>query len=332
MVRKIRTIQKHWRRSLLALAAFALAWAQPAAAWNAAGHKATARIAFELLSTEQRQEVSRILLTHPRFKEDFQAAMPRHIRNRSASAQALWVIQQASIWPDIVAIQDGRTRARFHRVTWHYINLPVYLTAADEKNLAGQLTQNMSLEFSPPLRQNLNVVQALRGNLAVWADQQATDAEKAVALCWILHLIGDLHQPLHNVALFSSAYFPKGDRGGNSVKVWHADGPTNMHAAWDGLPSDFADLEPGVLTADKLRTDNVRNHSIDFWLRRHHQLAKVFIYTDDVKDQLLNGLQKQEYPAIRLSDYYLDNARLLAKEQVILAGHRIAAMIAEPGK
>ena len=56
-------------------------------------------------------------------------------------------------------------------------------------------------------------------------------------------------------------------------------------------------------------------------------MATVFVYTEEVKSALLEGLKKGEFPAIELSDYYLDNGTLLAKEQVILAGHRIAGLL-----
>jgi len=124
--------------------------------------------------------------------------------------QALWEFERASIWPDIVGGLDDDNKAKFHHFSWHFINMPIYLEESDEQELAGKLDHNMSTEFSPPLRQNLNVIQALKGNLLLWTDNDASDAEKAVALCWILHLVGDMHQPLHNVALFSRAYFPKG--------------------------------------------------------------------------------------------------------------------------
>ncbi len=59
--------------------------------------------------------------------------------------------------------------------------------------------------------------------------------EKPIYLCWLLHLVGDVHQPLHCTALFSER-FPEGDRGGNLLRV-RIDGgePTKLHLLWDGL-------------------------------------------------------------------------------------------------
>ena len=64
-------------------------------------------------------------------------------------------------------------------------------------------------------------------------------------LCWVLHLVGDLHQPLHCAALFDRAHFPEGDKGGNSVKVRTHPlqrQPTALHALWDQLLGRSLDL------------------------------------------------------------------------------------------
>ncbi len=315
-----------WRVLLFASAAM-IFWTLPSYAWNATGHKATAEIAFGLLVPEQQQYVDRILRAHPRFRQDFAAHMPENLLDGPATAQALWLVRQASIWPDILRDIDEEDRARFHRGSWHYINMPVYLEESDEKKLDGKLEHNMSTEFSPPLRQNLNVIQALQGNLQVWGDSNSSDSEKAVALCWVLHLVGDIHQPLHTVALFSQAYYPEGDRGGNSVRISWEPKPINLHSVWDGMPDRFADLEPGDLTKDLLRTDVVSVTAIEFWMKRHLQLAKVFVYTDAVKEQLLEGFSAREFPEVELSEFYLSNGAVMAKEQVILAGHRIAGFL-----
>lgn len=309
------------------MAAAILLWALPAVAWNGTGHKATAKIAYELLTPEQQQYASKILTAHPRFDEDFQDAMPDEVAGGTQLQQDLWLFEQASIWPDIAVGFEDDNRAKYNRITWHYINLPIYLEDSDEQEFSGTLDHNMSTEFNPPLRQNLNITQALKGNLLQWADADTSDAEKAIALCWILHLVGDMHQPLHNVALFSRAYYPKGDRGGNSINVSWKDGPINLHYVWDGLPDNFENLVPGDLTRDILERDNVAIGSINFWVKRHAQMAKAHVYTDDVKEQLLTGLQKEEFPEITVSEFYLSNATEIAKSQVILAGHRIARFV-----
>ena len=75
--------------------------------------------------------------------------------------------------------------------------------------------------------------------------------------------------------------------------------------------------------------DNVSIGSINFWAKRHYQLASTHVYTDEVREQLISGLANQELPAINLSDFYLSNATLIAKSQVILAGHRTARLVGQ---
>ena len=59
--------------------------------------------------------------------------------------------------------------------------------------------------------------------------------EKAIYLCWVMHLIGDIHQPLHSVSLFCEA-FPKGDHGGND-SLYRLGGRRiiKLHQFWDDL-------------------------------------------------------------------------------------------------
>ncbi len=299
----------------------------PAYAWHEAGHRMTAEIAFELLSEEQQQQAAAILNAHPRFTEDFAVAMPEEIANGSERAKNLWLFERASIWPDIVQHVSKAVRTRYHSGTWHYINLPVYLTDKDEQELAGKLDVNVQMQFDPPLRHSLNIVQALKGNLLVWRDATAADAHRAVAFCWILHLTGDLHQPLHNVALFSRTWFPQGDRGGNNIAIRRKDDVTNLHTVWDGLPNRFDDLSPDENTKALLSKDVAQIQSIDAWASQYHKIAMEYAYTEEVTRNLLHQVSNGQDPEISLTAEYIANASQVARPQIIIAGHRIAALI-----
>jgi hypothetical protein len=299
----------------------------PAYAWHRAGHNMTAEIAFELLSEQQQQHAAAILSAHPRFKEDFAAGMPEEIANGSEREKNLWMFKRASNWPDIVRNGSKAVRTRYNRSSWHYINLPVYLTDRDEKELAGKLDANVQMQFDPPLRKDLNIVQALKGNLLVWRDETAAAADRAVAFCWVLHLTGDLHQPLHNVALFSRAWFPRGDYGGGIIDIRRGDGVTNLHVVWDSLPNRFDDLSPDENTRELLSNDVAQIRSIDAWAHQSHRMAMEYAYTEEVKRKLLHQLSNQQNPEISLTAEYIANASQVARTQVIIAGHRIAALI-----
>ncbi len=296
-------------------------------AWHEAAHRATAVIAFEQLAAEERERLVQILRQHPRYAEDFLRRMPADIATADDDAQDAWLLQQASIWPDLIRRLGEDVRRQYNNSRWHYINLLVWLTPEDEAALVSSIDHNRDTAFKPPLRQSQNIVQALRGNLATWRDPAATDEQKAVALCWVLHLVGDLHQPLHTVALFSRAYFPSGDRGGNSINVVRGDETRNLHAVWDGLPTGMGDLGPTKRTRQLIADDVVDDAAIDTWLHQHADLARRFVYTEDLKSQLLRMLELKQAPNVSLSDDYLDAARSLARRQVNLAGHRMAELL-----
>ena len=64
-------------------------------------------------------------------------------------------------------------------------------------------------------------------------NMENNSAERALFARYVVHLVGDIHQPLHSVALFNMTY-PNGDIGGNREKVILTNGSTsNFHAFWD---------------------------------------------------------------------------------------------------
>ena len=58
------------------------------------------------------------------------------------------------------------------------------------------------------------------------------DSQRAIYICWLNHLIADLHQPLHSTSLFSRISLPRGDRGGNFIPVQD---DSTLHVYWDRL-------------------------------------------------------------------------------------------------
>lgn len=303
--------------------------ATPAPAWHDGGHRLTAEIAFDLLDEKQRERVTAILRAHPRYRQDFVTRMPDSVVDASESAKGRWIFAHASNWPDQIAARGETVREQYNRTTWHYINLPVFLTEQDEQQLVNELDDNVSTDFSPPLRRGLNIIQALTGNLLVWRDDDASDAEKAVALCWILHLTGDIHEPLHNVSLFSADYFPEGDRGANLIGVRRAEDVTNLHVVWDGLANQFDNLISDDATRELLAKDVVDIHSIPGWADQYRDMAEEFVYTAEVRQKLLAQRPTNEVPVIMLSHEYMATASKIAESQIIIGGHRIAALIAD---
>ena len=76
----------------------------------------------------------------------------------------------------------------------------------------------------------MNIIQALKNSAAIVRDKNAPKEKRAVHLCWILHLAGDSHQPLHSAALYTTHRFRSGDHGGNYLEYEHG---WNLHGFWD---------------------------------------------------------------------------------------------------
>ena len=124
----------------------------------------------------------------------------------------------AARWAD-----DIRMQAKIQRqAKWHYINFPFKPASEPE-------------DIKPLSPDPDNILSALAENRRIVKSQVSAD-KRAIAVAWLFHLVGDVHQPLHTVQLFSREY-PHGDRGGNEVCIRLAPerAPLDLHRLWDGL-------------------------------------------------------------------------------------------------
>ena len=134
-----------------------LVLAPAAGAWWDAGHETVAAVAWRRLPEAKRAEWADVLRQHPRYAEDFLAAMPPEIAAAPGEAgrnrRDEWLFRRASVWPDVV--RDGDVpdrRDAYHRGTWHYVNIPLYLTAADEAGVAAKLAKGEAVAPNVELR------------------------------------------------------------------------------------------------------------------------------------------------------------------------------------
>lgn len=116
-------------------------------------------------------------------------------------------IAEASTWPD----EQRSNPAEFWQREagpYHYVTVPEGQTYAE----AGAPEEGDALS-------------ALDGFTATLRDPGASREDKALALRFIIHIVGDVHQPLHA---------GNGeDRGGNDVRVQWFGAETNLHSVWD---------------------------------------------------------------------------------------------------
>ncbi len=201
----------------LGLVVVLLIWQNPAAAWNRTGHWITAVTAYDALRRNDPAtlaEALELLKQHPAAEDwiAWTAEFPD-------MEPGLVLFMQAATFPDDA--RRGKYEA-FDRPDWHYINY-----AIEPRKTSTEIASSRALTGRLP--------EALAENLALFHDRSRPAPERAVALSWVLHLVGDLHQPLHTTGLVN-ADFPAGDRGGNDVFVRDPQRPDlalRLHALWD---------------------------------------------------------------------------------------------------
>ena len=196
-------------RALAALAAAAaLVAAGPAAAWDNQGHMATGAIAYDVIARSRPdlvRAVVAIMAAHPD-----RARFERELGSAQGPARDRLLFEYMARWPDDIR------RTPYDRPAWHY--------AVRIVSPPGAL-----LTFH-----NGRAEEAYLRELAVARDPRAAPAERAVALCWVMHLVGDMHQPLH-AGHWMSLRFPATDRAGTIAWVRAAPGakPDELHLFWD---------------------------------------------------------------------------------------------------
>jgi hypothetical protein len=147
----------------------------------------------------------------------------------------------------------------------------------------------------------------------------------------LIHLIGDLHQPLHCASLFTDAY-PGGDRGGNEFFVMPASRGIKLHSFWDGLLGTSAKVNSQVAYAIQLQREYPRRSLGELkkqttpreWSLEGRILA--------IEKAYLNGQLKgsaDEDHAPKLPDGYAKAAKSVAERRGALAGYRLADEIAK---
>jgi hypothetical protein len=290
-----------------AIAAFCLG--TPAFAWWDAGHMQIAALAYDRLDPAVRTSVDSLIELNPSY--------PAWTAGVAEADKAKAAFVHAATWADDIKRDPAYTRDTVDAPTasqnlgyadrlvhdyWHYIDLPF---STDET------------EVAPPVSPNaLTQVQLFTATLG----SDASDDLKSYDLVWLLHLVGDLHQPLHATARFSQ---PLGDdRGGNDETVQPTQGqPLRLHLYWDSLLGEGSTPSAAIVAARGLPATEPAAASVSdpaLWIIESFAIAQNEVYTD------LIGPGAGPFP---LTQAYEDHALVVARERASLAGARLATLI-----
>jgi hypothetical protein len=294
-------------------------------AWNHVGHKAVAGLAYKRLTKKARARLDALIRAHPDYARLTEGG-PSDKKGR-----ARYAFMQAAYWPDTIKgdlrfydeakqdavptpIQPGFADMKQRR-NWHYINVAFS-------------NDGTPVPEPPPV----NVLAQLKHILGVIATPApapgsvAAEQDPVYLLPWLLHLAGDVHQPLHCATRYRKDQVnpangrPWSDLGGNTVNVV---GAFNLHAFWDdalGIVDTPAFIDGLVRFLDKMPREKPVVTNPDQWVDEGFKLSKEVVYSFGE-----SGGGKEN--PIQLSQEYIVRAKDVARKRAALAGHRLAVVL-----
>ncbi|MEL0631355.1 S1/P1 nuclease [Pseudoalteromonas carrageenovora] len=175
-------------------------------------------------------------------------------------------LAQISTWPDEMRSAPGKFWQK-QSSRWHYIN------AAPGKSFSFDHEHTKNKESVS------NILEGIHYSMQILTDANSSLDAKQFSLRFLVHLVGDSHQPFHA---------GRGeDRGGNRIKVSFFNEETNLHSLWDTKLvenenlsfteyAQFIDTNNSELIAQYLQS------SPKTWVEESHNLAmKIYKYTND---------------------------------------------------
>lgn len=252
-------------KTLFAIAFFALLCAPSAFAWGVLGHRIVAQLAQKQLTPAAQSQVDHLL-----------------------ALQGAHRLADVASWADDLRDLDPALFKQTAKL--HYINF-----------------RSSDCLYDPPrdCRAGQCVVAAIGHYASILGDRSLPDAQRAQALDFVVHFVGDVHQPLH------AGY--RNDKGGNDFQVrWHGRG-TNLHKIWDTTMLNARSLSYQAY-ANELAVDTraVPQGDPVTWAQESCRIVR-----DD-------GV----YPLSRnIDDAYVQRERPIAEERLREAGARLAVLL-----
>jgi hypothetical protein len=198
-----------------------------------------------------------------------------------------------SNWPDFIKSDSTWN----HASPWHYVDLPGHLSKEkfieDLKKLPGK-----------------NLYTQIQAMLTDLTNKSLPAEQRRIALYFLIHLVGDLHQPLH--------VGREEDAGGNKVVVYWFDKKTNLHSLWDNMLIEFQQYSytEYARLLDIREPEQVKawqSASLDDWFYESHVLA------DSIYDATPNES--------KLGYKYNFQFQKMLNEQLLKGGVRLAALL-----
>jgi len=310
-------------------------------AWDHPSHMMTAAIAFaeiERAKPELIEKIGLLFMAHPDTSPFWVAA-----GDAKGNERAKRMFIEGARWAD-------DTKGTIHdRSTWHTARWAIVAKDAPPEAKAAAEARK-----GKPAGQAL---EALVMNYAMLSSPETNAAERALALSWLLHLVGDIHQPLHVSDLFSKQ-FPAGNAAGTQEYVMDPvnNKPMPLHMLWDSNIYRLTELGVVEQNAQELVKKYPRSafpelkelegpDDFEKWARESYDVAVDFAYgygietvSDPDKDLNPDSAVKKmvayvvhgvppldEAPEVPAE--YWEKLQQVAQRRITLAGYRIADLV-----
>lgn len=275
----------------LALAAIlALTLAAPARAYWEYGHETVAKIAWAEIDPATRAELARL--------------MKREGLLDTPDCPA-GTIEEASVWADCIKLLGDRYAYAY---SWHYQNVAIC----------------EPFDLSGPCKDGNCVAAQVERNARLLADKQLPDRVRLEALAFLVHFVGDLHQPLHAG--------DDRDLGGNRVAANYGliGGRTNLHSIWDGFLAERAISTPpsgldgwlSGLHAGEIEA--IQSGDVVDWSREMWTVARDVAYPSLIDRDPCNGVEGDR-PTLTEDD--VQRLIPVARDNVARGGLRLAKLL-----
>lgn len=202
-------------------------------------------------------------------------------------------LAMASNWPDFIK-SDTSFNYLFN---WHFVNIP------------GGLNQQEVFHFLDTTKE-ANVYNKIPEMVAILKNKQSTPSQQQMAMRLLIHMVGDLHQPMHTAR--------KEDLGGNKVSVTWFGRHSNLHRVWDEELVDYQQLSYTEYAAAINHPSRAR---FDQW---SHDSLKAAVYESYLT---CNKIYAATHADDKLSYRYNFDFVNTVNEQLLKGGIRLAEII-----
>ncbi len=287
--------------------------------WSDTGHKLTGYIAWTQMTPATRETVIKILREAP--EDSHLSALYMQYGSQAEDVRKRDYFMLSATWADMIRERSFDTRyKKYHHSNWHYSDTfwtrPTgggieVLKAPEEGGLALERLREYDALIRSP----------------------ASNSAKAIAIAWIQHLVGDLHQPLHTSARVTELE-PKGDQGGNFFLLTPQGTPRpqqeNIHWFWVSIielniPNSENDCDADFLIpiAEKM----MKSHPYDRvsarldpgnftgWIADSLRVAQTDVFSPDL------------IRFAKPTEKYKKKAFNVARERITMAGYRMGDLL-----